>query len=230
MKSFMPAVVAVLKKHQSKKILDAPCGGGWLSAMIDWNAAVDGIDLFDDSARGYQRIYKHDLDKGLPPGLGKYDAIASCEGIEHLGNPLLFLEHCRDHLNDNGVLIISTPNTWHPASRLKFFTRGFFPGFPSLGGKVARGTHMHIMPWSFPSLWLYMKLAGFSSIRLIDLDVPKPKYLIEKLLAIPQKFYCKRYLKKSRSQEEIDYWTHAGSDQSLYGRQLVVCAINSSAE
>ena len=135
---------------------------------------------------------------------------------------MLFFNKCKEHLADNGVLIITTPNTWHPASKLKFFTRGFFPGFPSLGGKVKRGSHMHIMPWSFPWLWLYFKLAGFTSIKLVELDEKKPKHMFEKVLAIPQKIYCKRQLRRSKSSEEIEYWENAGSDQSIYGRHYAM--------
>ena len=83
---------------------------------------------------------------------------------------------------------------------------------------------MHIMPWSFPSLWLYLKLAGFSSIKLASLNEPKPKHFIEKIFAIPQKLYCKKQKNRSANQEEKEYWEFAGSDQSIYGRRLVVYA------
>jgi SAM-dependent methyltransferase len=224
MKSFMPAVVEILKQHHAKVILDAPCGGGWLKQLIDWEVTMDGIDLFDSSASGYNNLFTFDLDKGLPKDIGLYDAIATCEGIEHLGNPLLFLESCREHLVDDGLLVVTTPNIWHPASKLKFLTRGFFPGFPSLGGKVERGTHMHIMPWSFPWLWMYLKLAGFSSIQLAELDEPKPKYFFEKILAAPQRYYCQKQFQNSKTVAEKEYWKFAGSDQSIYGRRLVVYA------
>ena len=221
----MPAVVKILNDLKVKSILDAPCGDGWLKKMVGNQVNFDGIDLFASSAKGYKKLIKHDLDKGLPKELGKYDAIVSCEGLEHLGNPLLFLEDCKNHLKKNGTLIITTPNVWYPASKLKYLTRGFFPGFPSIGEKVKRGTHMHIMPWCFPWLYLYFRLAGFNKIKLINLDEPKPKYLFEKLIGLPQKIYCKQKLKNSQSPEEIDYWVQSGSQQSLYGRRLVVTAV-----
>lgn len=224
-KEFMPAVINILKKHGSKTILDAPCGGGWLKKQIDWDVDIDGIDLFDNSAIGYKQILKHDLDNGLPKNIGTYDAIVSCEGIEHIGNPLLFIKQCKEHLSDDGILIITTPNTWHPASKFKFLLRGFFPGFPSLGGKVNRGSHMHIMPWNFPWLWLYFKLSGFSSISIADLNEKKPKHFYEKIIGIPQKSYCRKQLKNSKSEEEHEYWENAGSDQSIYGRRLVVYGV-----
>ncbi len=225
----MPAVVRVLRDARASTILDAPCGTGWLRAQIDWSAEVDGLDLYVSAAQGYRSLQAHDLDRGLPAHLGRYDAIVSCEGIEHLGNPLLFMEDCRDHLEDGGILIITTPNIWNPESKLKFVARGFFPGFPSLGGKVVRGTHMHIMSWSFPSLWLYFKLAGFEDIRLLDLDEPKPKRSWERLLGAPQRRYCERHGRRSRSPEEADYWRQAASDQSIYGRRLAVVGTKPSS-
>jgi hypothetical protein len=81
---------------------------------------------------------------------------------------------------------------------------------------------MHIMPWCFPWLYLYFRLAGFDKIKLIDIDEQKPNHLFEKLIGIPQKIYCKQKLKSSQSPEEADYWLQAGSEQSLYGRRLVV--------
>ncbi len=164
----MPAVVKILKDLKVKSVLDAPCGDGWLKKMMNNETNVDGVDLFASSAKGYNKLIKHDLDKGLPKELGKYDAVVSCEGLEHFGNPLLFLEDCNSHLNKNGILIITTPNIWYPASKLKYLTRGFFPSFPSVGEKVKRGTHMHITPWCFPWLYLYFRLAGFDKIKLID--------------------------------------------------------------
>lgn len=222
----MPAVAKVLKQRGARRVLDAPCGGGGLRAMIEGPVEMDGIDLYDVSARGYAHVYPHDLDRGLPAGLGHYDAIVSCEGLEHLGNPLLFLEHCRAHLKPGGMLIVSTPNVWNPASKVKYVFRGFFPGFPSLAGRIRRGSHMHITPWSFPSLWLYFKLAGFGGITLLELNEPKPKHLAERLVGLPQQLYCRGKCRSSLDTEESEYWRQVGSDQSIFGRSLVVCGIN----
>ena len=228
MKSYMPAVVKILKDLKVNSVLDAPCGDGWLKTMMNNEAIFDGVDLFASTAKGYNKLIKYDLDKGLPKELGKYDAIVSCEGLEHFGNPLLFLEDCKSHLKENGTLIITTPNIWYPASKLKYLTRGFFPSFPSIGEKVKRGTHMHITPWCFPWLYLYFRLAGFDKIKLINLDEPKPKHLFERIIGLPQRIYCIQKLKSSQSSEERDYWFQVGSKQSLYGRRLLVTAIKAN--
>src|SRR5690606_28780915 len=125
----------------------------------------------------------------------RYDAVVTCEGIEHIGNPLLFLRECHRALKPGGTLIVSTPNVWAPASRLQFLLRGFFLGFPSLAGRIRRGTHMHISPFSCPHLYLYMTLAGFSGVRLLDTPVKKPRHFWERWLGWPQRRYCRSKMK-----------------------------------
>ena len=95
MKSYMPVVINLLDEIKPKSILDAPSGGGWLSSLLEANAVIDGIDLFEEKSSGYRNIIKADLDYGIPNELEKYDVVVSCEGIEHIGNPRLFLETAR---------------------------------------------------------------------------------------------------------------------------------------
>jgi cyclopropane fatty-acyl-phospholipid synthase-like methyltransferase len=225
MKEYMPAVAAILATRPVATVLDTPSGSGWLRAMIDPKVALDGIDLYDARPEGYRNFRAANLDHGLPDDLPTYDAIVSCEGLEHVGNPELFMRSAMARLNSGGTLIITTPNTWHPAARLQYFTRGFFPGFPSLAGRIERGTHMHIMPWSFSQLYLYLTLAGFADVTLHDLDEPKPRRAYERLLGVFGKAYCAGRLKKSANEEERRFWTQAGSPQSIYGRRLVVSAV-----
>lgn len=43
----------------------------------------------------------------------KFNTIFAGDLIEHLPNPGLFLDRCRDHLEDNGRLILTTPNCFN---------------------------------------------------------------------------------------------------------------------
>ncbi len=224
-KSNRPVAVKILNENRPATILDAPSGDGWLLRDLDYQPEVTGLDLFEEKPAGYKDFQKADLDYGLPEDLGKFDAFVTCEGIEHVGNPLLLVEHASRHLNDGGLIVITTPNIWFPAARMQFFLRGFFPSFPCLVGKIKRGTHMHIMPWSFPQLYLYLKLAGFSDVQLHDVDEKKPKRFFERILGIPQRAYCRKKIRQAKNAEEKQFWTHTGSDQSTYGRRLVVSAV-----
>ncbi len=225
-----PVVVKLLNELRPASILDAPSGDGWLKKALDYDAEFSGLDLFEEKPEGYRDFAQADLDNGLPESLGKYEAFVTCEGLEHVGNPLLLIEHASRHLVEGGLIVITTPNTWYPAARLKFLLRGFFPSFPCLVGKIERGTHMHIMPWSFPHLFLYLKLAGYTDIRLHEVQEKKPRHFYERLLSFPQKIYCHNKMKKATTEEERRFWETAGSAQSIYGRHLVVTARKQNAE
>lgn len=60
---------------------------------------------------------RHDLNNPIPLK-EKFDTIISTEVIEHLWNPTLFLKECHRLLNDDGILILSTPNVKYWKARL----------------------------------------------------------------------------------------------------------------
>jgi SAM-dependent methyltransferase len=220
----MPVVANILEQKRPKTILDTPSGDGWLVSLLSYEPDIDGIDLFEGKPAGYRNFLQADLDSGIPDNLLKYDAVVSCEGIEHIGNPILFLETVKSHLNKDGIIIITTPNVWYPAAKIQYLLRGFFPSFPSLVGKISRGTHMHITPWSFPQLFLYLSLSGFTNITLHDTSDKKPNHFFERIFGFPQKIYCQNKFNKSKTTEEKNFWKMSGSNQSIFGRRLVVSA------
>lgn len=225
MKPYEPVVAAILDQSRPASILDAPSGSGWLRARLSFDAQVDGLDLFASRPAAYRTFRNVDLDDGLPEDLPTYEAIVCCEGIEHLGNPDLFLRSVRKHLAPGGRLIITTPNVWHPAARMQYFFQGFFPGFPPLAGHIARGTHMHILPWSFPQLYLFLRLHGLEDIVLHDAGERSPKRFYERILAVPQILYCRSRHRQSATDAEREFWTSASSPQSIHGRRLIISAV-----
>ncbi len=54
----------------------------------------------------------------------KFDAIVAGELIEHLENPGLFLGNMKRHLEDGGVLILSTPNPFYQGQSWKIWRYG----------------------------------------------------------------------------------------------------------
>jgi len=222
-------LIAYLNGRGFKTVLDAPSGDGWLPVALGDEIVVDGIDLYVSEAEGYRTLRQHDLDEGLPADCGGYDLICCCEGLEHVGSPLLLLRHCHRSLNAGGMLIVTTPNVWYPQARLQFMLRGFFPSFPSLADKVKSGTHMHITPWSWPQLYVFLKLAGFSTPVIIEEPMSKARHLYEHVLGLPAKWYCRRKLRKARTEEERAYWRAAGSGPSRLGRHLMVSVVKQPA-
>lgn len=223
------AVTAWLKGRPIKSVLDAPCGDGWLKASLPTDAEVDGIDLYAQPEGRYRKFWQHDLDTPLPKDCGAYDLICCCEGLEHLGNPLLFLREVHRLLAEGGILVVTTPNAWYPQSRLQYWHRGFFPSFPPLAGKVAPGTHMHITPWTFPQLYVYLKLAGFNPPQILPEELSQAKHLHERLLVWPARLYCRGREKRATNDETRAYWQAAGSDASLLGRHLTIVTTKAKA-
>jgi SAM-dependent methyltransferase len=225
--SSQEAVLAWLKDKKFATILDAPSGDGWLVKGLraqGQGSEFDGIDLYEESAEGYRRIWRFDLNDGLPAECSSYDLVCCCEGIEHVGNPLLLFQAFKRCLNPDGNLVVTTPNVWYPQSRLQYLARGFFPSFPCLAGKIVYGSHMHIMPWSWPQLHLYLKLAGFDQIKIVPEPLSAAKHLHEKLLALPARSYARRHARKAKSEEQRTFWEAAASDTALLGRHLIVTA------
>tara|TARA_B100000315_G_C14579749_1_gene589840 strand:- start:2198 stop:2884 length:687 start_codon:yes stop_codon:yes gene_type:complete len=218
-------VLEFIKNLKPSSILDAPCGNGWLAKNLNGTIEIDGIDRYGEEISKYRKWKRFDLDDGLPTCLGTYDCIVSCEGLEHLGNPELFLRTAYEHLNPSGTLLITTPNTWYPQAKLQYLLRGFFPSFPSLMGKMSKGDHMHIIPWSYPQLYLFLNLNSFNEICLHHEPLSEPKHFYEKILGLPQFFYCRRKFMRSASNEERRFWEKAGSKESIYGRHLIVTAV-----
>lgn len=223
-KTYKPVVVRLINQLQPKSLLDIGAGDGWLARELDSSPILDAIDWVRQPLVGYRSTYHADLNAGFPEGLHEYECIVSCENIAFLTNPGLFFSEVHAHLKNDGVFIISTPNTWHPQSRFQFFLRGFFPSFPSLAGKLKWGNYMHLIPWNFPQPYNFMKLHGFSDIVLHDVPEPRPKHFYEWIMAIPSILYCKSKLRRAKTEEEKNYWKYASSRQALLGRRLVISA------
>lgn len=224
-KPYRPVVAEILSATRPRRILDAPSGDGWLKTLLEWDCVVDGYDLFAAHPPGYGAFARADLDLGIPGEPAVYDAVVCCEGIEHLTNPGLLLKSARRALVDGGTVVITTPNVWHPAARLAYLARGFFPSFPSLAEReLEPGMHMHVIPWSFPQLQLHLRLAGFCEVRLHAVETA-PKHSLERPIGALQKAYCARRRTRSANREEAAFWTFAGSDAAVFGRHLVVSAV-----
>jgi len=113
----------ILKYVAGKKVLDLGCvqhssnkatRADWLHGIISKYASYClGVDLLEKEVKklnelGYNIICADVEKMDLPEK--DFDVIVAGELIEHLANPGLFLENCRNHLKDDGLLIITTPN------------------------------------------------------------------------------------------------------------------------
>lgn len=130
------------------------------------NELVIALDLVPhDTPENYsERIIGDVLNLPSPFGSSSFDAITAGEIIEHLEDPMGFLQGCRETLTPGGILVLSTPNPNSPIERLLTITlsRRFFY------------TNDHIM--LFPQRWLIRMLerSGFSDVRLYSGGFPVP--------------------------------------------------------
>ncbi|HEY9003250.1 MAG TPA: class I SAM-dependent methyltransferase [Mucilaginibacter sp.] len=147
------ALFSMLNKDANRCILDLGCGNGHLvSYLVKQGYDAYGTDASENgiaiAKKEYpDRFFLQDLSTDqLPVELQKLkiDTIISTEVIEHLYNPDGFIEFCKNALQKNGELIISTPYhgywknlllavlgkwdshhdpTWH-GGHIKFWSKG----------------------------------------------------------------------------------------------------------
>ncbi len=103
-----------------RKILDCFCGNGYGSYMLGQafpDSTVLGIDGSREAIQLAEKHFKAGknffLHKVFPFYLGKekYDAIVSLESIEHIQDDRSFLGELASHLEEDGLLFLSTPNS-----------------------------------------------------------------------------------------------------------------------
>ncbi len=96
----------------------------------------------------------------------QFDSVVAGELLEHLLNPMLFLQECFDALRPGGLLVLSTPNPNSPIERLLTLTlsRRFFY------------TSDHVM--LFPQRWLIrmLEISGFVNCKLHSGGFPCPVF------------------------------------------------------
>ena len=83
---------------------------------------------------------------------------------------------------------------------------------------------MHITPWSYPQLYLFFRLAGFTPPVIIAEPQSEPKHLYEIVLGWPAKLYGLSKIRASKTEEERNFWKIANSKESRLSRHLMVVA------
>jgi SAM-dependent methyltransferase len=137
-------------------------GGGYgfgidfAARVFGWNAS--GIDPSGIARRGLKDLGIRVDSAYLVPGgqnkVGMFDAIVGNEVIEHISDPVHFLETLKDHLSPGGAIYLSTPNAAVLNDRAD----------PMLVAVASPGYHVVI--FSGDGLAAAMTRAGFDNVRV----------------------------------------------------------------
>jgi len=116
-KKILDKKIEKILKLNKKNILEIGPGNGELSKKLkDLNFDVTVFDfndgMFSDLNKKQIRTFKVDFDKiDTVNSIFKYDLIICYHVIEHLKNPRNFFKNINNLLNDNGYVILTTPNS-----------------------------------------------------------------------------------------------------------------------
>jgi len=123
-KIYKSRIIPVLPHVKGHKILDIGCVGMgdndvmggedfMFGYLVDKGYDVLGLDINADGlkkfkTRGYKAVC---FDAQEPYDLKqKFDTIIAEENIEHISNLKTYLDNVKNHLNPNGIFIVTTPN------------------------------------------------------------------------------------------------------------------------
>lgn len=107
------AAIAENLPARNSRILEVGCGYGYLTnALNKLGMRTKGIDIAEGPVAYANRTYGDYFEVKDIPEIkdSSYDMIVGMEVIEHLPDPMKFMEQCHERLRPGGRLILTTPN------------------------------------------------------------------------------------------------------------------------
>ncbi|MBC7998749.1 MAG: class I SAM-dependent methyltransferase, partial [Leptolyngbya sp.] len=148
--------------EKKPSLLEIGCGVGFLAnfaeKILKWN--VIGIDPSPSATEGRKLfgdfILTADTDNLDALESRKFDIVYASEVVEHVENPLAFINSLRERMSRDGVLILTTPDADSIDKSSPFISllAALSPGF-------------HVILFSEKSLEMLLRQAGFSHIKLV---------------------------------------------------------------
>lgn len=181
-------------KLKDKKILDIGCSRGFLEKKLI-EKGFSNIEAWDyEDLRSDDNIYRDKWEYKIvnaedewPDKSKKFDIIFALEIIEHLIDTDKFIKQCKSKLNQNGFLIISTPNIASLRSRIRLL----FGKYPC--AMEYRNIDHHVRMYTVPTLKSHLAEYGFyvkSCIGLNFLPIRLHKY---RSLEVASKFLANNF-------------------------------------
>lgn len=135
---------------EARRFLDVGCGTGALTAAVQrehGGTHFEGITSSEQEAQRAQeimdKVWRADLNTFPFEQLGMFDCIVCSHVLEHLVRPWEVLQHLRNHLERNGVLLVALPNVLELKTRLAFLMGRF--RYADSG--ILDRTHCHFFDW-----------------------------------------------------------------------------------
>ncbi len=111
-------IESFLKKYipqkNDRKILDAGCGAGLMLKKLQIYGKTYAMDFSEDAVEFSKKKFNGEVRRGwLPENFPyldqKFDAIICLDVIEHINDDQKSLRILKDHLSDDGIMIITVP-------------------------------------------------------------------------------------------------------------------------
>ncbi len=183
------AVVSMLLRNsvpKESKLVDLAAGTGSLLSRLKslGYKDIEAVEL-NVKAFGLPQVEPNplDLNDSFSNHLPKnYRLVTAIEIIEHLDSPREFLKQVHKILENNGYLIVSTPNTAHWLGRLNFL----FTGFPKYFSKKDFYEQRHLSPILDFHMRIMLEEIGF---KLVDFESTASSWgILLKFITFPISF------------------------------------------
>ena len=116
------------KTRDGQAMLDIPCGSGSLVATLrDFfpKSLVRGCDVQMPESLSADNFALVDASQPFRVFVQtKFDVVLSVSGVMEFDNTLQFFEQCRQHLNEEGVFVVTNDNVVSIRDRLSYFWLG----------------------------------------------------------------------------------------------------------
>jgi len=155
----IPWVERIKKQKESGKLLDIGCNiGCTVKAALDAGYDAYGFDINEGAIKKGKQLFPEIADRLFDSDTGsyKYDIITCDQTIEHVEDPIKFLNEIKSMLNDDGILVIGAPNF-----RSKQASKEWHKW-----GQTGKGEHTLLLTPN--SLDAILSFAGFDYISLVD--------------------------------------------------------------
>ncbi|MDP2088614.1 MAG: methyltransferase domain-containing protein [Flavobacteriaceae bacterium] len=131
-----------------------------------------------------------DLNEQAPINVSKAGMVIFLEVLEHLGNPLLGIQHIANHTEKGGILILTVPNPQSSKNRINLLMKGTLYAFQE---KHLAEYHV-FTPWEHIVKY-FLEQAGFEIVEYAIVDTyylnDKPKSIKGKI-----KYFLERIIEK----------------------------------